>query len=197
MTDLEIIEKYGKDILPGFYENRLIPQGPFLEVWKSIDNHFGYQISNYGRMKSPTNKILKKAVNDWYHLVVIKGNKHIRVHVLVAKYFVENPFKKECVNHIRGFKSDNLFTQIEWCTKAENNLHSYRVLGKITPNKGKVQIQHNSRTVTAINIDTLQVKRYRHCASVSIDGFSAKVVNACCMGSKQSYKRWIFKYDEN
>lgn len=57
------------------------------------------------------------------------GVKRLPIHRLVAQAFVPNPDKKPFVNHIDGNKSNNVSTNLEWCTNSENQLHSSRVLG--------------------------------------------------------------------
>ena len=54
-----------------------------------------------------------------------RGNKKaIRVHVAVAKLFVENPNELYEVNHIDGNKDNNVAENLEWCTHSYNMKHA-------------------------------------------------------------------------
>ena len=71
----------------------------------------------------------------------VDGNQ-VLLHRLVASlahWMVKLPEHTE-VNHIDGNKSNNLPVNLEWCTKSENQLHKYRVLGAVPskPNLGKI-----------------------------------------------------------
>lgn len=80
---------------------------------------------------------LKLSIRDKYLSIprVVNGvTKNFPIHILVAKYFVPNPNKKPDVNHLDGDKFNNNDWNLAWATRSENELHSYRVLGK-KPNK--------------------------------------------------------------
>lgn len=53
---------------------------------------------------------------------------NFKVHRLVALCFIPNPMKLPQVNHKRGDKDDNRYTELEWCTNQENALHLHRQL---------------------------------------------------------------------
>ena len=103
----------------------------FKEEWKDIEGFEGYQVSNYGQVKSLNyrrtgkEQILKQTTNrDGYKVVFLK-KKHCSVHRLVAQAFIPNPNKKCDVNHINGDKSDNTVFNLEWNTRQENVYHAF------------------------------------------------------------------------
>lgn len=104
-----------------------------MELWKDVNGYEGlYQVSNQGRVKSiRSNKIHKKRLtHDGYvkaTLTVNYKSKDFRVHRLVAEHFIPNPESKETVNHIDGNKENNNMDNLEWATRSEQNLHSYKL----------------------------------------------------------------------
>ena len=120
------------------------------EIWKAITGYGGYyEVSNLGRVKSITRKIERRNPKDASQLTLytytgaiiepfitkkggyerctlnIDGNKrnHL-VHRLVALEFIDNPERKEQVNHINCIKTDNNINNLEWVTNEENYRHS-------------------------------------------------------------------------
>lgn len=51
----------------------------------------------------------------------------------MAEHFLERIHGKDFVNHKDGNRMNNHVDNLEWCTCSENELHSYRVLGKVNP----------------------------------------------------------------
>ena len=103
-----------------------------MEIWKDITGYNGiYQISNYGRVKSfykdKKGIILKTHPTNLGYIKISLKNKNLLIHRLVAIAFVKNvnPKIKTEVNHIDGDKSNNHFTNLEWCTRSENTKHSW------------------------------------------------------------------------
>ena len=82
-------------------------------IVKGFDNTLGY---------------LKVAL---YSKTFPKGKKFY-IHRLLALVFIPNPDNLEVVNHLDKDRSNNTITNLEWCTRSENDLHKYRV-GDLKP----------------------------------------------------------------
>ena len=92
-----------------------------------------YEISNLGRVKSlkfNKEKILKSTPNRYgYYTVGLSKNnikKTEKVHILVARHFIEYPYNKLQVNHKDGNKENNTISNLEWVTAKENIQHAWK-----------------------------------------------------------------------
>lgn len=114
------------------------------EIWKDIIGYENlYRVSNLGQVYSiggvsiPNRggsfRLSKSRVlslnpfDDGYCRVSLKRDrkqKMFLVHRLVALHFLENPENKQQVNHLDGNKSNNIYTNLEWATKLENQRHA-------------------------------------------------------------------------
>lgn len=116
------------------------------EEWAYIKDSNGYYVSNLGNVRNSDRiqynqltdtysvhkaKILKQTESFGYKYVGIKFKdgkvKRMRVHILVATYFVKNnnPDLYNIVNHKDGDKSRNIYTNLEWCDTSYNTKHAY------------------------------------------------------------------------
>lgn len=112
------------------------------EEWRDVPGYEGYyQVSNMGQVKSfhiregKQERILKFCLVGCGYLAVSLcksgSQKRKYIHALVLSAFTgERPEKSTC-NHINGNKHDNCLKNLEYCTQAENNLHSFRVLKRL------------------------------------------------------------------
>lgn len=133
------------------------------EIWLPITGYEKlYQVSNTGKIKTQTG-IRKTAVcpNTRYEKITLSKEgvcKTFSIHRLVAQAFIPNPYNKEQVNHIDGNRTNNILTNLEWNTRSENNLHSFKYLGRKTkPVFGEKNNMSRKviNTVTNIVYDTI------------------------------------------
>lgn len=111
------------------------------EVWKDIEGYEdSYKVSNLGRVKSldridalghrRKGKILAitLATNGYRKIGLMKdGNtKNHSVHRLVAKAFLDNSSNLPQVNHKDEDKTNNVVSNLEWCTQSYNNGYGTR-----------------------------------------------------------------------
>ena len=91
--------------------------------WRIILEAPTYEISNIGTIRYRGTSTEKECTfdKDGYVVCSLQG-KHFKVHRLVAKYFVENedPTNKTIINHKDEDKTNNVYTNLEWCDKKYN-----------------------------------------------------------------------------
>ena len=163
------------------------------ELWKTIDEHSLFSISNMGRIKYYRDfngcYIIKQEIRNNYMYIRISNKKitnNYRVHRLVAIAFIKNPNNFLCVNHIDGNKKNNNFLNLEWCTHSQNIQHAYNI-GLKLPTIGK--------KIQAINLITGEIFEFASAyeASRNIKGNQSNICT-CCMGKRKSHKNYMFKY---
>jgi hypothetical protein len=107
-----------------------------MTAWKRVRGFPMYEVSDDGRVRSQyrTKKQLAPGLcSGRYPSVVLcadgrKVNK--LVHRLVAEAFLPRARADQEVNHKNGVKTDNRVANLEWCSRSENEAHSFHVLGK-------------------------------------------------------------------
>lgn len=90
-----------------------------------------FMVSSDGRVKvTDTGKFARIQDNGHgYKQVQIMRNakRYTRyVHRLVAECFLDNAEGYEEVNHIDGNKGNNVVSNLEWCNRSQNLIHSFR-----------------------------------------------------------------------
>lgn len=166
----EKIRSYKSKYVAKFKNNKCIVGDD--ENWVFVAGYGSdYSVSSHGRVRSNgrfvnsmnggryvKERILKSHVGKTgYVMAVLGGSSNGElIHRLVANAFIINGFNAPCVNHKDGNKANNHVSNLEWCTYSENELHSYRVLGKtpVVNRLGKKGLQsYNSKPIIIKNKD--------------------------------------------
>lgn len=143
------------------------------EIWKDIaELNFCYAISNYGNVKrnervvlSPLssqkgNRTIKSRPTNpqdngkgylQLYVSINSKRKMLYVHRLVALYFIGgNIGLTNQVNHIDGNKKNNHYTNLEWCTNAQNMKHAVDTGLMNTKGENSIRCKIKESTILAI-----------------------------------------------
>lgn len=112
--------------------------GVFIREYKGflVDDDFNIYNSRTGNIVTPF------VGTDGYYQVSRRDengdSKHIRVHVLFANLFIDNPNNYKYVNHIDSNKLNNSLDNLEWCTNSYNVYHGWHSGNRTHKNRTKV-----------------------------------------------------------
>lgn len=147
------------------------------EIWKPIKGYEeNYSVSNFGRVKSTCHAsekilVLRNAGRGYMQVALFKNQtaKNFSVHRLVAEHFLENPNGYEFVNHKDENKSNNVYTNLEWCSASYNNVYGTRM------QKVRKKVQQSLYGVVIATYDSMT-------EAGNAVGKTAGAISRCCNG---------------
>lgn len=140
------------------------------EIWKIYPKLDSIEVSNLGRVRTKSRIVTRKNGRKYHvkgrilkqqllpngylfvHTTVNGKGVNLRVNRLVAICFIPNPNNYPEVNHIDNDKTNNVASNLEWCTKQYNL--DYK------KNFGTSPAEIQGRPVFAVNLKTGKVLRF-------------------------------------
>lgn len=179
------------------------------EIWRDIPNYEGYQVSNFGRIKSlerlrkgkngslvtVKERILKPSINHkgYYRVALWKNSiqKCYYVHRLVWEVFNGSIPEGLQVNHINEIKTDNRLSNLNLMTCKENcNWGKRNKTVSIKLTNGKC-----SKSVLQFTLEDILIKEYPSTKQVERElGFAQTNIVKCCKGKLKTAYGFKWKY---
>ena len=142
------------------------------EIWKPIEDLFGYEVSNLGNIRCwrgfgpkvlaenprPVSLCTTKT-SDYLYFKYTGGQKS--VHRAVATAFIPNPENLPLVNHKDEDKTNNCIENLEWCTHSYNNTYSNGRPSKVINPEGVVmEFESVAQLAKAMDSNAGNVSRF-------------------------------------
>lgn len=157
--------------------------------------------NNYGNLRKVPMQMKQRLAKEGYMTISLNvdGVKTLKlVHRVVAQAFIPNPASKPEVNHKDGVKTNNVMTNLEWCTESENALHAFE-LGLRTPNRGQLGRTNDksslSKPVLRISKQGVVMERYPSMSEAQRQGYSQGNIGSVIAGKRQSHKGWVWAFE--
>lgn len=182
------------------------------EEWRDIIGYEGfYQISSLGNVRSLSrtywfgqNHLAQKRTKDiimssrkdkdGYLTVSLSKNgkrKNYKIHRLVAYHFLSNPYNYPEVNHKDECRTNNVYTNLEFCT-GDYNIHYGSHIAR------SIKAQHRT-PVVGVSLTNGSKIEYSSINDIKREGkFSSTAICLCCknkyMSKKNEYKGYVWRY---
>lgn len=153
------------------------------EIWKPVVGYEGlYEVSNLGRVRSVDryvsfgrwgdngqtrfrkSHLLSPKIDEGYYRVALSKDgvkKLFKVHRLVAQAFIPNPDNLPVVNHKDEDKSNNIVTNLEWCTIQYNSTYGSSIEKNLKTRVDRGHIDPSHIGLPSKEIQKLNMRNHR------------------------------------
>ena len=151
-----------------------------------------YQINSVGNIiNKETGHIIKPRINKdgYYRVILYKNHKKttMLVHRLVALTFISNPNNLPYINHKNEIKTDNRFSNLEWCD-AKYNVNYGTAIDRRRIKRYKKVIQKNKQGEFIKLWDS--IKEAGETLKINVHNISY-----CCSGKLASAGGFVWNYE--
>ena len=186
------------------------------EEWRDVVGYEGlYMVSSYGRCLSMGRITIRKngiqqytepklisynmVAGNYLHYRLWKDNreKHMSIHRLVAIAFIPNPNGYLEVDHIDTNKTNNIVSNLRWCTRSMNQQNPITRKRNSLSKLGRTDIaKSQKKAVVRINPkDKIDVKFYESASATHReDGFNHSKVCEVCRGERKLHGGYIWMW---
>lgn len=170
-----------------------MPKGKGKTMWRKIKGFESlYEISNEGEVRNlKTGALITGSTNSYgYRVVRLRKNGKnydYKLHRLLAKTFIENPFNYDCVNHIDGNKLNNSLENLKWCTRGYNNKHA----------REQLSLDFSEKPIVQSTLDGKFIALWRNANMIAnCLGFSPTTISSCCKGTQKTAYDFLWRYSD-
>jgi hypothetical protein len=151
------------------------------EEFRIIKDFENYSVRTLGNVKNnKTGRILKPGIGNhgYYQVNLCKdGNMYNKkIHKLIAEYFIVNPYKKNCIDHIDNNRLNNNVNNLRWVSSQENSMNRKLSSNNTSNYKGVTFHKRINKWMAHIKINGKQ--QYLGCFKKIEDAVNARVKKA-------------------
>lgn len=165
------------------------------ELFKFIEDYPDYLVGNMGTVYSTIKRrpLVQSDISGYKKVTLINttGTKDILVHRLVAEAFLPKVEGKEYVDHIDGDRSNNVLSNLRWCTFRENCSFPLAI-----ENKRSSAIQRVGKPVIQYDLDGNEIARFRGQNEAGrATGISGANISQVCRNLRKTAGGFIWRYE--
>lgn len=169
------------------------------EIWKEIEGHEGYWVSNTGLVRGPEGMCRLVDKNKRTQVGVKTNGKWFRCDVsrLVARAFIPNPYKLDTIVHKDGDYYNNEADNLEWCSRSEHPSFVAKRKKNYIKTKGTTSCSALKKPVFQVSLEGIILDRHesiRHAALKT--GIKAEAIGRCCKGDLKTTGGYRWAYAE-